>query len=61
MHVLLESLQMLYKNIKEEKNIKLCLTYYYDSQKFDKSLIDLDNCKTYIKSYYLPYILLYFK
>ena len=61
MHALLESLQLFNKNIKEAKNIKLYSTYYYDSQKFDKSLIDLDNCKTYIKSYYLPYILLYFK
>ena len=52
---------LIIKNTKEVKNIKLGATYYYDSQKFNNSLIELDNYKTYIKSDCVPYILVYIK
>ena len=45
---------LIIKNSKEVQNIKLGANYYYDSQKFWNSLIELDNYKTYIKSDCVP-------
>ena len=53
---------LIIKNSKEVQNLKLGANdYYYDSQKFGNSLIELDNYKTYIKSDCVPYILIYNK
>ena len=52
---------LIIKNNKEVKYIKLGATYYYDCQKFENSLIVLNNYKTYIKSDCTPYILVYIK
>ena len=52
---------LIIKNTKEVKYIKLGAIYYYDSQKCENSLIALNNYKTYIKSDWVPYILVYIK
>ncbi len=50
--------------IKSNKNvdyIKLGCSYYYDSQKFNNSLIEIDNYMSFIKNDCIPYILVYIK
>ena len=36
-------------------------SYYYDSKKFNNSLIEFDNYLSFIKSDFIPYILVYIK